>query len=150
MQPLPLEYLVPLGALDAVGDLLPFAILVVALVDLLTRFLAQRSYARQAEADEDDDSVSRYLPHEAMNWLLLLLSFAYLIVEPHGGMVLAVLVVGVFVSDFFEFEARNVEVRNEMELEAPKSAIFASLLVVLYAAFQAVFFVIQPYWSQIV
>ena len=150
MQPLPLQFLVPVGALESVAEVLPLVIFVVVLVNLLTRFLAQRSYVRQAAEDEDDDAISRYLPHEAMNVLLVLLSFGYLIVEPHGGMVLSVLVVGLFLTDFFEFEARNVEVRNDMEIERPKSALFASGLVVLYAGFQAVFFVVEPYWSQIV
>lgn len=150
MQPLPLQFLVPVGALESVAEVLPLVILVVVLVNLLTRFLAQRSYVRQAEEDEDDDSISRYRPHEAMNVLLVLLSFAYLVVEPHGGMVLSVLVVGLFLTDFFEFEARNVEVRNDMEIERPKSALFTSGLVVAYAAFQAIFFVVEPYWSMIV
>lgn len=150
MQPLPLEFLVPVGALEAVAGVLPFLVLVVALANLFTRFLAQRTYERQAEEGDDDEAVSRYLPHEGMNVLLVLSAFAMTIVQPHGGLVLATLVVGVFISDFFEFEARRVEARNDMEIEQPNSAIFASALVILYAGFQAVFFLIEPVWSQIV
>lgn len=150
MQPLPLEFLVPVGALEAVAGVLPFAVLVVVLANLLTRVLAQRTYVRQADEDDDDEAVSRYLPHEATNVLLVLLAFAMTIVQPHGGLVLATLVVGLFISDFFEFEARRVEARNGMEIEKPKSAIFASVLVLAYAAFQALFFLVEPYWGQVV
>ncbi|QLG63582.1 DUF7313 family protein [Halorarum salinum] len=150
MQPLPLEFLVPVGALEVVAGVLPFAVLVVVLANLLTRVLAQRTYVRQADEGEDDEAVSRYLPHEATNVLLVALAFAMTIVQPHGGLVLATLVVGLFVSDFFEFEARRVEARNGMEIEKPKSAIFASALVLAYAAFQALFFLVEPYWGQVV
>lgn len=152
MQPLPLQFALPVGALEAVAGVLPFVILVVVLANLVTRILAQRNYARQAEEEDVDDEapLSRYLPHEIMNVVLVLLTFAMTIVQPHGGLVLATLVVGLFISDFFEFEARCVEVRNGMEIERPNSAIFASGLVVLYAGFQALFFLIEPYWGQVV
>lgn len=150
MQPLPLEFLVPVGALEAVSGVLPFVVLAVVLANLLTRALAQRSYVGGADEGEDDEAVSRYLPHEATNVLLVLLAFAMTVVQPHGGLVLATLVVGLFVSDFFEFEARRVEARNGMEVEKPKSAIFASALVFAYAAFQALFFLVAPYWGQVV
>ncbi|WP_313691579.1 DUF7313 family protein [Halorarum halobium] len=150
MQPLPLQFLVPVGALEAVAGVLPAVIFVVVLVNLLTRYLAQRAYARQAEEGDDDEAISRYIPHEVANFALILLAFAMTVVQPHGGLVLATLVVGLFISDFFEFEARRVEARNGMEIESPKGAIFASALVVLYAGFQAFFFLVEPYWGQIV
>lgn len=150
MQPLPLEFVVPLGALESVAGALPFVLFALVLVNFLTRALAQRSYVKGAERGDDDEAVSRFLPHEATNVLLILLSFAFLVVEPHGGMVMSVLVVGMVMSDFFEYEARRVEARNGMELERPNSAIVASVLVFLYAGFQSLFFVIQPYWSQII
>jgi hypothetical protein len=65
-------------------------------------------------------------------------------------MVLSVLVVGTVLADFFEFESRKVEARNDMTIERPKSALTGSLLVLLYAGYQSVFFVIQPVWSAIV
>lgn len=149
MLPSPLEFLVPLGALESVADVLPFAILAVVLVNLLTRILAQRSY-EQTAAGGDDEAMTRYLPHETVNVLLVLLSFGYMIVHPHGGMVLSILVVGMVISDFFEYEARRVEARNDMEMDKPNSAIVASVLVVAYAGYQALFFVIEPLWSAIV
>ncbi|ESP89325.1 DUF7313 family protein [Candidatus Halobonum tyrrellensis] len=150
MQPLPLEFLVPVGALESVAGLLPLVIFVLVLVNFGLRVLAQRSYESAAEEGDDDEALSRYLPLEAVNVLLVLLSFAYLVVHPHAGMVLSVLVLGMVLSDFFEYEARRVEARNGMELERPNSSIVMSVLVFLYAAFESVFFLIQPYWTQII
>ena len=150
MQPLPLEFLVPVGTLESVAELLPFVILVLVIADIGLRMLAQRSYESDAERGDDDEALSRYLPLEAANLLLVALSFAFTVVEPHAGVVLSVLVLGMVLSDFFEYEARRVEARNGMELERPNSAIVASVLVFLYAGFESVFFLIQPYWTQIV
>jgi hypothetical protein len=84
------------------------------------------------------------------NVALILGSFYYMTLELHGGMVLSVLVLGMFVSDFFEFEARKVEARRDVPLEPPNSAIAASVLVLLYAGYQTLFFVIAPIWNAIV
>ena len=150
MLPSPLEFLVPLGALESVAGVLPYVILAVVLVNVVTRLLAQRSFERAAAEGDDDDALSRYLPHETVNVLLIVLSFAFMIVEPHGGMVLSVLVVGMVISDFFEYESRRVEVRNNLEIDKPNSAIVASALVIVYAGYQALFFLVEPLWSSIV
>lgn len=150
MLPSPLEFLVPLGALESVADVLPFAILAVVLVNVVTRLLAQRSFERAAAEGDDDEALSRYLPHEIVNVLLVLLSFAFMVVEPHGGMVLSVLVVGMVISDFFEYESRRVEARNDLEMDKPNSAIVASALVIAYAGYQALFFLVEPLWSSII
>ena len=150
MLPSPLEFLVPLGALESVAEVLPFVILAVVFVNLGTRFLAQRSYVRAADEGDDDEAMSRYLPHEIVSFLLIALSFAFMVVEPHGGMVLSVLVIGMVVADFFEYEARRVEARNDMEMDRPNSALVASALVVAYAGYQSLFFVVAPVWNAIV
>ena len=85
-----------------------------------------------------------------MNVLLIVLSFAFMIVEPHGGMVLSVLVIGMVISDFFEYESRRVEARNNLEMDKPNSAIVASVLVIAYASYQALFFLVEPLWRSIV
>jgi hypothetical protein len=144
----PLQFLVPVDGLLAVEGLLPYVALVFVLANMVTRLLGHRSYVAQAAGDGDD--LSRYLPHTVTSVALLLASFAYMIVAPHGGMVLSVLVVGTVLADFFEFESRRVEVRNDMTLERPKSALTGSLLVLLYAGYQSVFFVVQPVWNAIV
>ncbi|UIP00676.1 hypothetical protein Hbl1158_04775 [Halobaculum sp. CBA1158] len=150
MLPSPLEFLVPLGALESVAGVLPYVILVVVLANIGTRLLAQWNFERAAEEGDGDEALSRYLPHEATNFLMMALAFAFMIVEPHGGMVLSVLVVGTVVADFFEYESRRVEARNDMALDKPKGAIVASGLVVVYAGYQAFFFLIEPLWGQIV
>jgi hypothetical protein len=114
---------------------------------MATRLLGHRTHVRQAESAGE---ISRYLPHTLTSVALVLVSFAYMIVAPHGGMVLSVLVVGMVLADFFEFESRRVEVRNDMTVERPKSALVGSLLVLLYAGYQSVFFVVQPIWSAVV
>lgn len=146
----PLSFLVPVGALDAVERPLAFVILGLVLVNLGTRYLAHRTHVRQAEDGDDDDALSRYTPHVASTAALIAASFLFTVVEPHGGIVLTTLVLGAFVSDFFEFEARKVEVRNDLELEKPKSSLTVSVLVLLYASYQALFFVVAPYWNAVV
>ena len=145
-----LQFVVPLGALESVADVLPYVVLVLVLANMVTRLLAHRSHVRQADEGDDDDALSRYVPHSATNVLLVLASFAYMIVHPHSGMVLSVLVLGMFIADFFEFEARRVEARNEMPIESPKGALGASVLVLLYAAYLSLFFIIAPVWNAII
>ncbi|WP_277553748.1 DUF7313 family protein [Halobaculum limi] len=150
MLPSPLEFLVPLGALESVAGVLPFAILAVVLVNMVTRLLAQRSFVKAAEEADDDEALSRFLPHELVNVLLILLAFAFMIVEPHGGMVMSVLILGMVVADFFEYEARRVEARNGMEMERPNSSLAASVLVIGYAGYQSLFFLVAPVWNAII
>lgn len=146
----PLEFLVPVGALESVAPYLGWVALVVVLANMATRLLAHKAHRRQADAGEDDEELSRHVPHAVTTVALVLVSFAFMVVEPHGGMVLSVLVLGAVLADFFEFEARKVEARNGMELEKPKAALTASLLVLAYAAYQSVFVIVEPLWSAVV
>ena len=146
----PLQFLVPLDPLVAAESVIPFVILALVVANMVTRLLAHRAHVRQAEEGDDDELLSRYTPHSVTTVLLVLASFAFLIVAPHGGMVMTVLVLGVFLADFFEFESRRVEARNEMEMERPKAAVTASLVALLYAGFQSLFFIVEPIWTTIV
>lgn len=145
----PLQFLVPVDALAAFEGLLKYVILGLVLVNMVTRIVAHQKQKQQATSG-DHEEVSRWLPHSVTTLLLVLASFAFLIVEPHGGMVMSVLVLGMFIADFFEFESRKVEVRNDMEFERPKAAITASLVVLMYAAYQSLFFLVADYWELIV
>lgn len=145
---IPLQ-LVPIDVLETIAPALPYVILALVLVNMVTRALGHRSYRSQAE-DDDVEALSRYTPHSVTLVLIVLASFAYTVVHPHGGVVMSVLVLGMFCADVFEFESRQVELRNGMEIERPKSAIAASLLLLLYAAFQSVFFVIAPVWNRVI
>ena len=144
----PLQFVVPIDALAALEPYIAHIAFALVLVNVLTRQRAHQSYVAQAEQGVED--LSRHTPHVVTTVLLVLSSFVYLLLEPHGGMVLTTLVVGLFLSDFFEFEARQVEARNGMEIERPKSSLVASVVVVLYAGFQSVFFVIEPVWNAII
>jgi hypothetical protein len=146
----PLQFLVPLDPLVAAESAIPFVVLALVLANMVTRLLAHRKHVEQAKDAEDDSEITRYLPHSVTTVLLVLASFAFLVVAPHGGMVMSVLVLGVFLADFFEFESRKVEARNGMEMERPKAAVTASIVALLYAAFQSLFFVVEPVWTAIV
>lgn len=146
----PLQFLVPLDGIDAIEPALKYAIVVLVLVNMVTRILAHRSHVKQADED-DDEALSRYLPHSATTLLLVFASFLFLLIDPHPGTVLSVLVLGLFLTDFFEFESRRVEARSKaLELERPKAALGASILVFLYAAYVSLFFVIAPFWNAVI
>ncbi|MFB6143644.1 MAG: hypothetical protein ABEJ30_09930 [Halorientalis sp.] len=139
-----------LGPLDAVvAPYIEWLLLALAVVNVGTRVLAHRRHVAQA-ADGGADAVSRFLPHEVANVLLVLAAFYYTTLHPHAGIVMSVLVLGVFVSDFFEFESRRVEARRDIGLERPKAGIAASGLVLLYAGYHTVFSLIKPFWTAIV
>lgn len=138
------------GPLDAlVGDSIVYVLLVLIAVNLVTRILAHRRHVKQAE-DGGAAAMSRFGPHVASTLLLVLASFYYLTVHHHGGMVTSILVLTLFITDFFEFEARKVEARRDLELDRPKGAIAASVLALGYIAYQSLFFVFAPIWNAVV
>jgi len=126
-------------------EALLFALVV---VNFVTRRAAYSRHVRQAE--EGPEAVARWPVHELSNVVLVVGSFYYMTLAHHGGMILSTLVVGLFITDFFEFEARKVEARRDIELDRPKGAVFASVLVLLYAGYQAVFFLIEPLWASLI
>jgi len=144
----PLQFAVPIGALESISGAFPYVILALIVANLLTRHLAYKSYKRAA--GEGADTLDRYTPHMAISALAIAASLLYLVIEPHSGMVISALVVGTFVADMFEFEARQVEARNNLEIERPKGAITASVFALLYAAYIALFWVIKGPWEAII
>ncbi|WP_225333725.1 DUF7313 family protein [Halomicrobium urmianum] len=126
-----------------------YVLLALVLANFVTRKLAHDNHVLQYR-EGGAAEVSRYLPHEVMNVLLVLASFYYTTVEQHGGIVLSMLVLGLFLTDFFEFESRKVEARRELDLERPKASLVAAVLVLMYAAFQSIFWLVQGYWSAVV
>lgn len=146
----PLQFLVPIDALEAVGGILPVAVLVLVILNMITRILQHNHHKRQLRENDGDEAITRWLPHTLTTLGMVLLSFLYLIVAPHGGMVLSVLVVTVFIADFFGFESRKVEARSKSkDLERPTAAIGASAFALLYAGYQSLFFIIEPLWNAI-
>jgi hypothetical protein len=123
-------------------------LLVLVLANFLTRRLADGRYRSQAE--DDDATVSRWPVHELSNVVLFVGSLYYMTLSHHPGLILSTLVAGLFVTDFFEFEARAVEARRDLDLDRPKGAIFASVLVLLYAGYQTLFVFIEPLWTSVI
>ena len=132
-----------LAAELGVGDVMLIEALFLVLVvgNLVTRKLAHDRHRSQAA--DGADAVTRFLPHEVLNVVVVLGAFYYMTVDHHPGMVLSVLALGLFVADFFEFEARRVEARRDLPLDQPKGSIAAGLLVLAYAGYQALFFLVE-------
>ncbi|MFB6128569.1 MAG: hypothetical protein ABEJ47_02285 [Halorhabdus sp.] len=138
------------GPLDALlGNNVVYLLFVLAVANVVTRALAHRRHVSQA-TNGGADAMSRFFPHVISNVLLVLASFYYLTLHHHGGIVTSILVLGLFLTDFFEFEARKVEARRGIDLDRPKGAITASLLVLGYVSYQSLFFVVAPAWNAVV
>lgn len=139
------------GPLDSfVGPYIEHILLVLAIATMATRLIQHSRNEDEAEEGDDEDALTRHPLHWALMGLLVVASFYYTTLHHHGGIVLSTLVLGAFITDFFEFEARRVEIREGHEFDKPKGAIVASLLVLLYAAYQSIFVYIQPFWNAIV
>jgi len=139
------------GPLDTVvGPYIEEILLVLVVSNMLTRKLANDSYRKQAvEGDADADELSRHPLHVFSMWGLVLASLYYLTIHHHAGMVMSALVLGLFLTDFFEFESRKVEISEGHEFERPKAALVASLFALMYAGYHSVFFLIKPVWNAV-
>ncbi|MFC7042037.1 DUF7313 family protein [Halonotius sp. GCM10025705] len=139
----PLQFLVPLGWIETVGPMLPIAILTLAVGNIVTRLMSHRTQKQQVE-QTGDDGLSRYPPHVFTTTGLVILGLLFTVYRPTSGMILMLPVIGVFITDFFEYESRAVEARNDMTFERPKAGFAISLLVLVYAAYYALPFLYQP------
>jgi len=137
------------GPVDTfLGPFIEYVLLALLVVNIAGRALEYERIKRQAS--EGPEAINRHPLRVGTNVLLLAGSFYYLTVHHHGGMVFSILVLGLFLTDLFEFESRKVEARREIDLERPKGAIAASMLALLYIAYQTLFFIIAPVWNGIV
>jgi len=132
------------GPLDAIltaellgVELVKYLLVVLVVANMATRILAYQRNVSEAE-DEDVETASRHPLHAATTVGLILTTFYYTTYEHHGGVVLTMLVLGMFITDFFEFETRAVDIRKDDHVRRPKGALAASLLVLGYATFQLV------------
>jgi hypothetical protein len=137
-----LQFLVPLGWIETIGPLLPIAILTLVVVNLITRLLSHRKHKQQVAAD--DAELDRYPPHVFTTTGVVVLGLLFTIYRPTSGMILMIPVIGLFITDFFEYESREVEARNDMTFEQPKAGIAVSLLVLVYAAYYGLPFLYEP------
>jgi hypothetical protein len=138
------------GPIDSLlAPVVEWVVLVLVVANLVTRGLAHRSHVRQAK--EGAEAISRHPAHQAVTLLLVIVSFYFATVDYNGGMVLSTLVLGMVITDFFEFEARKVEAREDRPIERPKGALVASLLVAVYAGYQTLFFLLlEDLWRAVV
>lgn len=137
------------GPLDtALSGWMPYVLLVLAVANVVTRAVQHRTHLQQAQ--EGADAITRHPAHVATNVALVIAAFYYTTLHQHAGIVTSALVVGLFLTDFFEFEARKVEARRGIDIELPKGAIAASVLALMYVGYQSLFFVIEPLWSAVV
>lgn len=142
----PLQFLVPLGWIEVVGPMLPFAILVMTVANVVTRHLAHNQHVEQAR---ERDEVDQYFPHAFTNFGLLIVCLLFTIYHVTGGAILSIIVITMVIADFFEFEARNVEARNDLTVEKPKSSIFTSGLVLIWTAYYVLVAANLPLWEAI-
>lgn len=137
------------GPLDTVvGPYVEYVLLALIVVNMAARAVEYRAHVRQAR--EGPEAIARNPVRVATNALLVVTAFYYATLHPHGGVVASVLVLGLVITDIFELESRKVEARREIDLDRPKGAIAASVLVLLYAAYQSLFFLLGPVWSAVV
>ncbi len=125
-----------------------YVMLVLIVVNMAARAFEFGQIKEQAA--EGAETIGRNPLRVATNFLLVVGAFYYLTVSRHAGMIISVLVLGVFLTDLFEFESRKVEARQGWDVERPWGAIGASLVAFLYITYQALFFVVAPYWDLIV
>jgi len=147
----PLSLFGPVDSLLAGGDHPPivYVVFVLAVVNLLTRAVAHRSNAKRA-AEEGADGIGLHPAHVVVTLLLVLGSFYLATIELHSGIVLSVLVVATLIADVFELESRRVEARNDLSIGRPNGAIAASVLVVLYAGYISLFYIVSPIWNAVI
>lgn len=139
-----------LGAVDgALETAIPFVVLALAIVNVITRILAHRSHVSQAD-EHGADGVERSSLHTLSTLALVLATYVYVMVNIHVGVALAAFALTAFIADFFEFEARLVEARTDRPLEPPKAAIGASLFVLVYAGFIVLVTLFGSFWSPVI
>lgn len=138
------------GPIDAIlGPYVEYVVLALVVANLVTRKIAHDAHVRQAR-DGGADALTHHPAHVASSGLVVIGSFYYTTLHRHAGIVLSMFVVGMVIADHFEFEARQVEADNGMEIEAPKGALTISAFALLYAAYVSLFFLVKPIWTKII
>lgn len=103
------------------------------------RHVSQVESARSDDDTEPDEAISRHPLHVLTNLLLVLGAFYYTTLSHHAGIVASVLVIGLVLTDVFEFESRKVEARRELDLDRPKAAVAGSVLALAYLVYVTLF-----------
>jgi hypothetical protein len=134
------------GPLDLLYPHAAYVLFALVLLNAVTRLLAHRRHVRQYE-DDGAEAVQRFAPHTASNVLLFLGAVYYTTVRFEAGTIVMVLVIGVIVTDFFEFESRKAEARTDRSLDVPKGALTAWAVAAIYISYKALRFIVDPIWG---
>jgi protein-S-isoprenylcysteine O-methyltransferase Ste14 len=138
------------GPLDTyLAPVLIYVILALVVVNLASRALEYRQITDQADEGEEDEAVSRNAVRVITNFLLVIVAFYFMTIDRHTGMVFSLFAVGVFLADFFEFEARRVEARQGWPIERPWGSIGGSLLILAYVVYQ-ILATVFPFWNAVI
>lgn len=138
------------GPIDTLlAPVIEYLLLGLLVLNMVGRGIEYSQHVSQA-AEGGDEAITRNPIRVGTNFLLVVGSFYYMTVHHHGGMVFSVLVLGLFITDLFEFESRKVEARRGIEIERPKGAIAASVLALVYIGYQSLFFLVAPFWNAVV
>lgn len=138
------------GPVDTfLAPVLIYVLLALVVVNIASRALEYRQITDQADEGEEDEDVSRNGLRVATNFLLVAVSFYFMTVDRHTGMIFSLFAVGIFLADFFEFEARRVEARQGWDVERPWGSIGASMLALAYVVYQ-ILAEFLPFWNAII
>jgi len=136
------------GPLDLLYPHAAYVLFALVLLNAVTRLVAHRRHVSQYE-DGGAEAVARFTPHTVSNVLLLLAAVYYTTIKFEGGTIVLVLVIGVLLTDFFEFEARKAEARTDRALDMPKGALTAWAVAAIYISYKALRFIVDPLWGVI-
>lgn len=142
----PLQFLVPLGWIEAIGPIVPIAILVLVVVNIGARVLENR---RQSWQTKHDEPLSRHPLNTFTTMGIVTLGLLFVLYRPISGMIMMIPIFGLFVADVFEFEGRRVEADNDLQFEWPKATLFASGLTLIYAMYYALVPLYAPFLDMI-
>ncbi|UTF53444.1 DUF7313 family protein [Natronosalvus rutilus] len=144
-----------LGPVDVLAEevvggvmLIEFVLLGLVVANLFVRVLAHHRTVSAAR-DDGPEAVSRPIILDVSSFLIVLGGFYYITVDLHPGIIFTSLAITLLIADFFEFEARLVEARQELAFERPKAAMAASAVALAYIAYQSLFFLLSPFWDSV-
>ncbi|WP_248515386.1 DUF7313 family protein [Salinarchaeum laminariae] len=136
------------GPLDLLYPHAAYVLLALVLFNAVTRWIGHRRHVRQNEED-GAEAVERFAPHTLSNVLLFLAAVYYTTVRLEAGAIVLFLVVGIIITDYFEFESRLAEARTDRSLELPKGALAAWAVAAIYISYKSLRFIVDPLWGVI-
>ena len=138
------------GPVDTLlAPVLIYVLLALVVVNIASRAFEYRQITDQVDDGDEDEHVARNSIRVATNFLLVVAAFYFMTIDRHTGMIFSLFAVGVFLADFFEFEARRVEARQGWPIERPWGSIGASMLALAYVVYQ-ILAEFLPFWNLVI